>query len=116
MSVTFIIFLAIVWGIFGLWGFLRGWKAALVMLVLIIGSLLLLSAAPERVAALFDYVNKAAALVTGSTRTPTRPTWPIAARRWSYLTANWPTGWRRRCSACSLIRNAWRPWPRLLGT
>ncbi len=49
MSVTFIIFLAIVWGIFGLWGFLRGWKAALVMLVLIIGSLLLLSAAPERV-------------------------------------------------------------------
>ena len=68
MSVTFIIFLAIVLGIFGLWGFLRGWKAALVMLVLILGSLLLLSAAPESVAALFDYVNKAAALVTGSTK------------------------------------------------
>ena len=66
MSVAFIVFLAIVWGMFGLWGFLRGWKAALVMLVCIIGSLLLLSAAPERVQAMFDYVNKAAALVTGS--------------------------------------------------
>ena len=68
MSVAFIVFLAIVWGMFGLWGFLRGWKAALVMLVLIVGSLVLLSAAPERVAELFDYVNKAAALVTGSTK------------------------------------------------
>jgi hypothetical protein len=68
MSVTFIIFLAIVWGMFGLWGFLRGWKAALVMLVLIVGSLLLLSAAPERVASLFDYINKAAALVTGGSK------------------------------------------------
>ena len=66
MSVAFIVFLTIVWGMFGLWGFLRGWKAALVMLVLIIGSLLLLSAAPERVQEMFGYVNKAAALITGS--------------------------------------------------
>jgi hypothetical protein len=68
MTVAFILFLAIVLGIFGLWGFLRGWKAALVMLVLIVGSLLLLSVAPESVQAIFDYINKAAALVTGSTK------------------------------------------------
>jgi hypothetical protein len=49
MTVSFVILLAIVWGMFGLWGFLRGWKAALVMLVMILGSLLMLSAAPEKV-------------------------------------------------------------------
>ena len=43
MTVSFVIFLAIIWGIFGLWGFLRGWKAALVMLVMILGTLLMLS-------------------------------------------------------------------------
>ena len=68
MTVSFLILLAIVWGIFGLWGFLRGWKSALVMLVLIVGSLLLLSIAPERVAAMFDYINKAVAMVTGGNK------------------------------------------------
>jgi len=68
MTVTFIVFLAFILGIFGCYGWRRGWKVALVMLVLIVGSLLLLSAAPERVTALFDYVNKAAALVTGGTK------------------------------------------------
>jgi hypothetical protein len=65
MTVSFVILLAIVWGIFGLWGFLRGWKAALVMLVMIIGSLLMLSIAPEKVAEMFDYINKAVAMATG---------------------------------------------------
>ena len=65
MTVSFVILLAIVWGIFGLWGFLRGWKSALVMLVMIIGSLLLLSIAPEKVAEMFDYINKAVAMATG---------------------------------------------------
>jgi len=68
MSVTFILFLAIVLGIFGLWGFLRGWKAALVMLVMIIGSLLLLSVAPERVAEIFNYFNKAVEMMTGGSK------------------------------------------------
>jgi hypothetical protein len=68
MTVSFMILLAIVWGIFGLWGFLRGWKSALVMLVMIIGSLLLLSIAPERVAKMFDYINKAVAMVTGGSK------------------------------------------------
>jgi hypothetical protein len=65
MTVSFVILLAIVWGVFGLWGFLRGWKSALVMLVMIIGSLLLLSIAPEKVAEMFDYINKAVAMMTG---------------------------------------------------
>jgi hypothetical protein len=65
MTVSFVILLAIVWGMFGLWGFLRGWKAALVMLVMILGSLLMLSAAPEKVAEMFDYINKAVAMATG---------------------------------------------------
>ncbi len=68
MSVAFLVFLAIVWGIFGLWGFLRGWKAALVMLVLVVGSLLVLAIAPEQVQKIFDYINKAAAMVTGGTK------------------------------------------------
>ena len=68
MSVAFLVFLAIVWGVFGLWGYLRGWKAALVMLVLIVGSLLALAIAPEQVQKIFDYVNKAAALMTGGTK------------------------------------------------
>jgi hypothetical protein len=68
MSVTFILFLAIVLGIFGLWGFLRGWKAPLVMLVMIIGSLLLLSVAPEKVAQIFDYFNKAVEMMTGGSK------------------------------------------------
>jgi hypothetical protein len=68
MTVSFVILLAIVWGIFGLWGFLRGWKAALVMLVMILGSLLLLSAAPEKVAQIFDYVNKAVEMATGGSK------------------------------------------------
>ncbi len=45
MSVFFLVFLAIIWGLFGLWGFLRGWKAALLMLIFIIGTLLMLSLA-----------------------------------------------------------------------
>jgi hypothetical protein len=68
MTVTFLLLLAIVWGIFGLWGFLRGWKAALVMLVLILGSLLLLSAAPEKVAEIFGYFNKAMEMATGGSK------------------------------------------------
>jgi hypothetical protein len=68
MSITFILFLAIVLGIFGLWGFLRGWKAALVMLVLIVGSLLVLSIAPESIQAVFDYVNKAVGMMTGGSK------------------------------------------------
>jgi len=68
MSVTFLVFLAIIWGIFGLWGFLRGWKAALVMLVLVVGSLLVLAIAPAQVQKIFDYLNKAAAMVTGATK------------------------------------------------
>jgi hypothetical protein len=68
MTVSFVILLAIVWGIFGLWGFLRGWKAALVMLVMILGSLLLLSAAPEKVAEMFDYINKAVEMATGGNK------------------------------------------------
>ena len=68
MTSPFIILLAIVWGIFGLWGFLRGWKSALVMLVMIVGSLLLLSIAPEKVAEMFDYINKAVAMATGGNK------------------------------------------------
>jgi hypothetical protein len=68
MTVSFVILLAIVWGIFGLWGFLRGWKAALVMLVMILGSLLLLSAAPEKVAEMFNYINKAVEMATGGNK------------------------------------------------
>ena len=48
MTVSFVILLAIVWGIFGLWGFLRGWKAALVMLVMILGSLLHAERGPRK--------------------------------------------------------------------
>ena len=68
MSVAFLVFLAITWGIFGLWGFLRGWKSALVMLVLIVGSLLILAVAPEQVQKIFGYINQAAAMVTGSSK------------------------------------------------
>jgi len=68
MSVTFLVFLAIVWGSFGLWGYLRGWKAALVMLVLIVGSLLALAIAPNQVKQIFDYFNKAVGLMTGGTK------------------------------------------------
>ena len=68
MTVSFVILLAIVWGMFGLWGFLRGWKAALVMLVMILGTLIMLSAAPEKVAQIFDYVNKAAEMATGGSK------------------------------------------------
>lgn len=75
MSVSFLVFLAIIWGIFGLWGFLRGWKAALLMLVFIIGTLLMLSLAMPQVQEMFDYVNKAATMVTGSS-TPVIKTTP----------------------------------------
>lgn len=68
MTVSFVILLAIVWGMFGLWGFLRGWKAALVMLVMILGTLIMLSAAPEKVAQIFDYVNKAVEMATGGSK------------------------------------------------
>jgi len=68
MTVSFVILLAIVWGIFGLWGFLRGWKSALVMLVMILGSLLMLSIAPEKVAEMFDYINKAVEMATGGSK------------------------------------------------
>jgi hypothetical protein len=68
MTVSFVILLAIVWGMFGLWGFLRGWKAALVMLAMIVGSLLMLSVAPEKVAEMFDYINKAVEMATGGSK------------------------------------------------
>jgi hypothetical protein len=68
MTVSFVILLAIVWGMFGLWGFLRGWKAALVMLVMILGTLIMLSAAPEKIAQIFDYVNKAVEMATGGSK------------------------------------------------
>jgi hypothetical protein len=68
MTVSFVILLAIVLGLFGCCGTWRGWKAALVMLVMILGTLIMLSAAPEKVAQMFDYVNKAVEMATGGSK------------------------------------------------
>ena len=68
MGIVFLVFLAIIWGMFGLFGFLRGWRAALLSTVLIVGTLLVLSIAPEKIKEIFDYVNQAAAMITGDSK------------------------------------------------
>ncbi len=66
MGTPFLILLAVIWALFGLWCYQRGTKFALLLLGLIAGVLFALSVAPNLITKGFRYVNAAAKLFSGS--------------------------------------------------
>jgi small-conductance mechanosensitive channel len=59
MGVPFLILLAVVFALFGVYGFVRGTKANLVMTVCIVGALLILSLFGDKVVQAVNFFNKA---------------------------------------------------------
>jgi hypothetical protein len=66
MGVPFLILLAMIWALFGLWCFLRGAKFGLLLIGLILVALFALSILPEQIQQYFGYFNKAVRLFTGN--------------------------------------------------
>lgn len=63
MGVPFLILLGVVWALFGVYGYVRGTKANLVMTVCVVGALLILSLFDDRVVQGVEFFNKMAGML-----------------------------------------------------